>query len=189
MSSVDERPITVQVTRTVDIDSAHEVDAWVSRGQAIMLDFPGYLGSGLVRDSAASDTWRMLYRFADRASLRHWEESEQRAAWIAEMAPRVRDETFQHRTGIEGWFDAPEEESSGRPSAAPPRWKQMCVIFLGFFPVSLLANLLLREVLPADAPLPLTVLITMVCVMPVMVYLVLPGLTRLFRPWLEAGRS
>ena len=188
MNVLDERPITVQVTRTVDIDSAHEVDAWVSRGQAIMLDFPGYLGSGLVRDSAASDTWRMLYRFADSATLHRWEESEERAAWIAEMAPRFRDETFQHRTGIEGWFDDPVDGDSLRPTA-PPRWKQMCVIFLGFFPVSLVANLLLRQVIPADAPLPLTVLFTMVCVMPVMVYLVLPGLTRLFRPWLEAGRS
>lgn len=104
------------------------------------------------------------------------------------MAPRFRGETFQHRTGIEGWFDDPVDEDALRP-AAPPRWKQMCVIFLGFFPVSLVANLLLRQVVPADAPLPLSVLITMVCVMPVMVYLVLPGLTRLFRPWLEAGRS
>lgn len=184
MTAAEPGPITVQVIRTVDVDSAHEVDAWVSRGQAVMLDFPGYLGSGLVRDAPASDTWRMLYRFADAESLRRWEESEERAAWAAEMAPRVRDETFQHRTGIEGWFDEPVAEA-GQTPPAPPRWKQMCVIFLGFYPMSLLANWLLRGVVPEDTALPLSVLITIVCVMPLMVYLVLPTLTRLFRPWLE----
>ena len=63
-NSPAEQPITVQVTRRVRVHDAAAVDAWVSRGQAVMIDFPGYLGSGLVRSSRTSDTWRMLYRLS-----------------------------------------------------------------------------------------------------------------------------
>ncbi|MBB4735392.1 antibiotic biosynthesis monooxygenase (ABM) superfamily enzyme [Micrococcus cohnii] len=184
-NSPADQPITVQVTRRVRVHDAAAVDAWVSRGQAVMIDFPGYLGSGLVRSSRTSDTWRMLYRFADRESLQRWHDSAERAAWIREMADAVAQEDFEHRTGIEGWFDAPEQA----PLPSPPRWKQMVVIFTGFFPMSLLVNAVLAGVLPADTPLVLRVLAAIIPVMPVMVYLVLPGLTRLFRPWLLAGND
>ena len=112
-----------------------------------------------------------------------WEASPERSAWAAQLADKVVSEQVTARTGIEGWFDPVEMATP----TAPPRWKQLIVIFTGFFPMSLLGQSLLSLVLPPDLPLVWRVLANICLVMPFMVYLVLPGVTRLFEPWLQRG--
>lgn len=177
--------VTKQINRHIAPEAAEEVHGWVRRGQDVMNGFDGYLGSGLVRLERGAHVWHMVYRFADEQTCRVWEDSAERAAWAAEMAGHVVSEEVTARTGIEGWFDPVEMAMP----VTPPRWKQMAVIFLGFFPMSLLAQWLLGMVLPPALPLFLRVLVTTCCVMPVMVYLVLPNLTRLLEPWLMRSRE
>lgn len=175
--------VTKQITRHIAPEAAVSVRDWVRRGQDVMNGFDGYLGSGLVRLERDSPVWHMVYRFADERTCRAWEESAERAAWAGEMADHVTSEQVTARTGIEGWFDPVELATP----VAPPRWKQMVVIFTGFFPMSLLMQWLLSLVLPPDLPLPLRVLAGVVAVMPFMVYLVLPAVTRMYEPWLQRG--
>lgn len=175
--------VTKEITRRIAPEAADDVRLWVRRGQDVMGEFEGYLGSGLVRLERGSDVWHMVYRFADDATCRAWEDSPERTAWAAEMAGRVVSEEVTARTGLEGWFDPAEMAAP----AVPPQWKQMVVIFLGFFPMSLLDQALLGRVLPADLPLVPRVLANICLVMPFMVYLVLPALTRSFDPWLRRG--
>lgn len=95
----------------------------------------------------------------------------------------------EHRTGIEGWFDQPGDVSITVPeTVVPPRWKQAVGIFLPFFPMSLLANILLRPV-TGDWPLALAVLLNVGILTPIMTYYMLPLSTRLLRPWLQAARK
>jgi antibiotic biosynthesis monooxygenase (ABM) superfamily enzyme len=72
---------------------------------------------------------------------------------------------------------------------APPRWKQAVTIWLGFFPTNLAASWLLGF-LPGftEWPLVARVLFTTVLLTPVMTYAVLPWVTRMLRPWLQAQR-
>lgn len=94
---------------------------------------------------------------------------------------------MEKRTGIEGWFDQPaaSDVSDLRPAAAaPPRWKQACVIFLIFFPLSLLVNWLGSTLLP-DLLLPLRVLVSVLVMTPVMTYVALPWITRRMEWWLH----
>ena len=72
-------PVTVSITRTVSPDRAKEVAAWAREGQDLIAASPGYLGSGWVRPDPDSPQWHMLFRFADQASLRVWEDSPERA--------------------------------------------------------------------------------------------------------------
>ncbi|MDY6054631.1 antibiotic biosynthesis monooxygenase [Micrococcus sp.] len=177
--------VTKQITRNIAPEAAPLVRGWVRRGQDLMEGFDGYLGSGLVRLESDSRVWHMVYRFADEQSCRAWEESVQRADWAAEMAGQVVSEEVTARTGLEGWFDPAEMATP----AAPPRWKQMIVIFLGFFPMSLLGQWVLSHVLPKGLPLPVRVVTNVCLVLPFMVYFVLPTLTRWFQPWLHRGRA
>ena len=177
--------VTKQITRDIAPEAAPRVRGWVRRGQDLMEGFDGDLGSGLVRLEPDSRVWHMVYRFADDETCRIWEASAERAAWAGEMAGQVVSEQVTARTGIEGWFD-PVEMST---PVTPPRWKQMIVIFLGFFPMSLLGQWVLVHVLPPGLPLALRVLANICLVLPFMVYLVLPTLTRWFEPWLQRGRS
>lgn len=67
----------------------------------------------------------------------------------------------------------------------PPRWKQAVAIWLAFFPVSLLFNLLFGHWLAALDLVP-RVLLSTLALTPVMVYLFIPLSTRLLAGWLHA---
>ena len=130
----------------------------------------------------------MLYRFADPDALLHWEQSPQRAWWRSSASGLgVVESRVEKRTGIESWFDEPTSTDVGdlRPTpTAPPRWKQACVIFLIFFPLSLLVNWLGNLLLP-DVVLPLRVLVSVLAMTPVMTYVALPWITRRMEWWLQ----
>jgi hypothetical protein len=165
--------------------------SWLSAGITLAERFPGFLGAGWVRPDTDSETWHMLYRFADHDALLTWEQSPQRQWWRSSAAGLgVVESRVEKRTGIEGWFDEPttRDVSDLRPAALPPpRWKQACVIFLVFFPMSLLVNWASSELVP-DLFLPLRVLLTVLVMTPVMTYVALPWVTRRMQWWLNPQR-
>ena len=184
-------PVTVSITRHVQPDHVDQMIAWVRAGSALAERFPGFLGTGWVRPSVDSDEWHMLYRFDSSASLATWEASEQRTWWLGSAQGLVGESMRERRTGIEGWFDEPHEHDVQdlRPlPTAPPRWKQAVMIWTAFFPLSLLAGLVLSRTAPGLAILP-RVLLTIVVMTPIMTYLVLPQLTRRLEWWLHGRRA
>lgn len=180
-------PVTVSITRRVDPAHEDQMLAWLRAGTELAERFDGFLGSGWVRPSPGSVEWHMLYRFADAESLRRWDDSAQRRWWLDSAEGFVGESYLEKRTGIEGWFDEPSSVDTVdlRPAPLPPpRWKQMCAIFLVFFPLSVAANYAARELLP-DVPLVVRVLVSVLVMTPVMTYLALPWITRLLAPWLN----
>lgn len=181
-------PVTVSITRHLEAGHEAEMVSWLSAGITLAERFPGFLGAGWVRPDSESETWHMLYRFADHDALLHWEQSPQRAWWRSSASGLgVVESRVEKRTGIEGWFDEPTTTDVGdlRPApSVPPRWKQACVIFLIFFPLSLLVNWLGSTLLP-DVVLPLRVLLSVLVMTPVMTYVALPWITRRMEWWLH----
>lgn len=188
-------PITVSIRREVDPDRIEEVTSWVQTGVNKANRYPGFLGSGWVRAGADSQVWHMLYRFADEDTLVAWEDSAERAAWLATGEGLVLSERSRRRSGIEGWFDEPATGSITVPTttgttsvpvaSAPPRWKQAVTIWLGFFPVNLVFTYAVSPVPGWDAlPIWLRVLATTLVLTPIMTYWVLPWVTRTLRSWL-----
>lgn len=181
-------PITVSITRTVLPEHHRRFNAWVQAGQELAREWNGYLGSGWIRTAPDSNEWHVLYRFADAKSLRAWDESEERRWWMESAAELVETTRVEHRTGIEGWFEPHGEQTLTIPeTVVPARWKQAVSIFLPFFPLSLLSNLLLMPLLK-DWPLVLAVLLNICILTPLMTYIFLPATTRLLRPWLQKPR-
>jgi len=181
------QPVTVSITRQLAPGHDDEMVAWIRAGSALAARFEGFLGSGWVRPAVDSEQWHMLYRFADETSLAAWEESPQRAWWLGAAQGLVGHHKVERFTGIEGWFDPPAtyDAEDLRPAPTPPpRWKQACVIFLVFFPLSLLVNELFVRLLP-DLALPLRVLVSVLAMTPVMTYAALPWITRRMEWWLQ----
>ncbi|MET0422831.1 MAG: antibiotic biosynthesis monooxygenase [Actinoplanes sp.] len=177
--------VTVAITRRADPSRNAEMFAWVNAGTTLAEDFPGFLGTGWVRPDQSSHEWHMLYRFADEEALRNWEESPQRQWWLSSAEGFVEHTRTERRTGIEGWFEPPSERQvSVAAVQPPPRWKQAVTIWLGFFPVSLLAAVSLNHLL-VDLNVVLRTMISTLCLTPVMTYLVLPQITRVLQPWLR----
>ena len=190
MTQTPAAPVTVAITRRVRPEDELLMQAWVHAGTSMAERFPGFLGTGWVRPAADSEDWHMLYRFDSPESLSRWEGSPERTRWLRSAQDLVEHTRIEHRTGIEGWFDEPRERSvddPAAPPAAPPRWKQACVIWLAFFPTNLLFTWLLLPVTGAW-PLPLRVLAMTLLLTPLMTYLVLPQVTRWLQPWLSRSR-
>lgn len=179
--------VTVAITRKADPSRNAEMLAWVRAGATLAEDFPGFLGVGWVRPVLGSTEWHMLYRFADAESLHAWEESPQRQWWLSSAQGMVEHTRVERRTGIEGWFDPPREQSVDELTAAPappPRWKQAVTIWLGFFPVSLLSSVTLGHLLEGQHVVIRTLVSTLVLT-PLMAYLVLPRITGALQWWLH----
>jgi len=185
------QPVTVSITRHVSPENIDQMLAWLRAGTQLTERFPGFLGSGWVRPSTGATEWHMLYRFADTESLTAWEDSAQRRWWLESARDFVAVSRQEKRTGIEAWFDEPTSTTviDLTPTASPPpRWKQMCAIFLVFFPLSLGANLTTSQAIPGLI-VPLRVLASVLVMTPVMTYLALPWITQLLAPWLNAPRK
>jgi antibiotic biosynthesis monooxygenase (ABM) superfamily enzyme len=174
--------VTVSIVRHVAPEHAAQMIAWVRAGSSLAERNPGFLGAGWVRPGTDSDEWHMLYRFADRGSLEAWESSSERAWWLGSAQGLVGESRLERRTGIEGWFDDPVEHDVEdlRPAPpAPPRWKQAIVIWLTFFPLSLVLGLILLAT-GIHFNIVLRTLITTVVATPIMTYALLPWMTRRF---------
>lgn len=188
-SAVAPAPVTVVITRRVRGGNDAQMLAWVRAGTALAERFPGFLGTGWVRPQAGSDEWHMLYRFADHASLDAWEASPERTWWLSSGDGLVEHDRVVQRVGIEGWFDEPaavvEEPLPGARAIVPPRYKQALMIFVAFYPLSLLATLLLGPH-TAHWRTPLRVLLQTAILTPLMTYYVLPTMSRLLDGWLHA---
>jgi antibiotic biosynthesis monooxygenase (ABM) superfamily enzyme len=178
--------VTVAITRRADPSRNAEMLAWVRAGTTLAEDFPGFLGVGWMRPVLGSTDWHMLYRFADAEALHLWEESPQRQWWLSSAQGMVEHTRVERRTGIEGWFDPPREHtvSDLTIALAPPRWKQAVTIWLGFFPVSLVATVTLGHLIAGQNAVVRT-LVTTLCLTPLMAYLVLPQVTRMLQWWLQ----
>ena len=180
-------PVTVSIVRHVAPEHAAQMLAWVRSGSSLAERFSGFLGAGWVRPVPDSQEWHMLYRFADQASLDSWESSSQRAWWLGSAQGLVGESRVERRTGIEGWFDEPVQrdvQDLRPPPAAPPRWKQGIVIWLTFFPLSLILGLLLQATDLELGVLPRTFLTTLAAT-PIMIYGLLPWMTRRFEWFLK----
>jgi antibiotic biosynthesis monooxygenase (ABM) superfamily enzyme len=171
-------PVTLMVARRVRDGRYHDLLAWLHEGELLAADFPGYLGSGVLAPPPDDDEFQIVFRFADEQTLDAWEHSASRRAWL-QRGGELFGQPHEHRArGIDTWFG----ENGNAP---PPRWKQSVAIWLAFFPVSLLFNLVFGGVL-SDYSLVTRILLTTLALTPLMTYLFIPLSTRLLAPWLQA---
>ncbi|WP_181296307.1 antibiotic biosynthesis monooxygenase [Pseudomonas sp. Q2-TVG4-2] len=170
-------PVTLMVARRVRDGRYHDLLAWLHEGEQLAADFPGYLGSGVLAPPPGDDEFQIVFRFADEQTLDSWEHSASRRAWL-QRGSELFGQPHEHRArGIGTWF-------GGNESAPPPRWKQSVAIWLAFFPVSLLFNLMFGGAL-SELSLVMRILLTTLALTPLMTYLFIPLSTRLLAPWLQ----
>jgi len=146
--------------------------------------FSGCLGAQLVHpgdEEAVEDTlYHALMAFENAGRRDAWQQSAERAAGIASIAPYIEGPTaVRGISGLAHWFQPP----AGAKPGQPPRWKIAVVTWLGIFPTVYLLFLLLGEVL-APWSLFARILLLTVLVVAIMTWGVAPQLTCLLRPWL-----
>lgn len=142
---------------------------------------PGYLASQIVEPHSAQDTaWRVVVTFESEAALSAWRSSPD---WIAlsrrAEALAIGPATVQRVNGLEAWFQLPARHGS----SPPPKWKTAIISGIGIYPLLLIMPYGL-ESMTQSMPVWLGTAVSVVIMSPLITWVVMPLVTRLFKPWL-----
>ena len=176
---VDPDPATVVITRVVQPGHEQDYRAWMGRLIAAAEVVPHRLGTVVLAPKPnESNTFRLIHRFADSASLRAWEDSDVRLQLSVE-ADQFSTSQRQTATGQEAWFSIPE--APAQPALV--KWRMVPVTFVITY--ALTAVIIPRETawLPKSWSFYESNVITNVLLALAMTYLI-PLVTRLLRRWL-----
>jgi antibiotic biosynthesis monooxygenase (ABM) superfamily enzyme len=181
----DDPPVTAVASRRVKRGREREFEEWFSGILAAANEFPGYLGSEVLRPSdSEDDEYRIVFRFDRASNLHAWEDSEERRRLLREAEPLIHEEKVHVLTGLETWFTLPSK--AGEPP--PPRYKMALVSWRAVFPL-ITTILLLFGPLLSQLPMLLRTLVLTGVMVTLMTYVVMPRLTRLFSSWLYPDRE
>ncbi len=139
-----------------DIKPGHEEDyeAWVHRLLKAVDPFPGYLGTTVLGSrSQASGRGILILRFADEASTKAWETSQELAQLIKE-ADAFSIYSMQQAVGLEAWFTLPDTQLK-----ALPKWKMRVALISAAYIISSIVVPIITIFIPG-APFLITRLIT-----------------------------
>lgn len=177
----DDLPVTVDVSRRVKPGCEETFEEFISGITAAAMTFEGHLGVNIFRPfDPANPQYRIIFKFDRMSNLRRWEESEVRREWLARAESlTLGSPVTQILTGLETWFTLPAQ----RAVVPPPRYKMALLTWLAVFPLISGINALFGPVLNQLPPLIRSLVLTAVLV-PLMTYLVMPRMTRLFAQWL-----
>jgi antibiotic biosynthesis monooxygenase (ABM) superfamily enzyme len=184
MSDPNNHPVMLLVSRRAKPGHEPEFECFMAGFIAQAEVFTGCLGAQLVHPGDEVDVEDTLYHalmaFDNAASLERWQNSPERAAGLATIAPYIEGVAVTRGiSGLAHWFIPAQSTKPG----LPPRWKVAVVTWLGIFPTVYLLFLLLGDLL-APWPLAARLFVLTILVVALMTWGVAPQLTRLLRPWL-----
>ena len=183
MSTDYQNEITNVICRKIRVSHEKDYNNWVKRYLTEQRKAQGYLGTTIIIPGGSNSPLRyIIRRFADKAALERWDNSEVSLRLLTE----VNDYSSRHydtSTGLETWFTLPGITLSQSP---PPRWKMAIVIFFAAYAISLLSRFILSPYIGEWPILGNAVIFTGILVIS-LTYFALPIGNRLLRHWLYPG--
>lgn len=175
--------VTAVITHRVRPGRETGYEEWIKGIGADARTFQGYLGAHILRpELGVSADYVIVVQFDTCEHLEAWMQSQTRQGWIERVKPLIREqESIKVLTGLESWFQLPGQP----PHAAPKRYKQAILVWIGVASISLLVSPHVATLL-ASWPEILRVLINMGITVALLTYWVMPFLTRCFKGWLFA---
>jgi antibiotic biosynthesis monooxygenase (ABM) superfamily enzyme len=172
------------IVQRVPAEAADRFREWQHNVTQAAEGFPGYEGTDVYPPSGRTDEWVTVIHFESEESLQHWIDSPERARWVEKLRATVGD--FELRTlqgGFSAWFTGLKKDGA---DAMPPAWKMALTVLVGLFPTVLLLTVFVG---PFTSPLgfSFSMLIGNALSVATLQWAVVPMLTRVLRPWLEAN--
>ena len=175
------QPVTVIVRRRVKRGKEVNFEAAMQEFIRFALSFPGHVGIHVLRpDHDSRREYTVVDRFADAESRAAFKSSATYQDWMHRLAEFTEDGPQIHElSGIAGWFPPPAHVRG----SAPPRLKMASVTFLGVYPLTSVLPPLYGSLLPSWPHLLRNIVVT-ATIVAALTWVVMPLLTRVFRPWL-----
>ncbi len=164
-----------------------EAEEWFLEWQGNVInaakEFRGYRGTEVFPPKEGHNgQWVSLIHFEDDKALNEWLESPVRNEWLEKLRTKIGNFEIKKLTGGFGpWF----AEGVSEKTAGPAAWKMVMSVVLGLFPTVMLLTIFVG---PITSPLGLAVsmLIGNAMSVSILQWIVMPVLTRLLGPWLNA---
>ena len=182
MSRIDP-PVTVRVTQKVKADHLPAIEDKLGATLALAAEADGFLGANVIKlRGSDGDRLDVLIRFASLAQLDSWRKGDQaRRAFAEKGVQLVEPVSLVLEEGSVSWSDLPDAKTV----TMPPKWKMAIITWLAIFPT---LTIFLWVTRPLFGPMPLVVRIffNTIMIAPLMTWVIMPQMTRLFRAWLFA---
>lgn len=172
--------VHVAITREVQPGKEAEFEQAILRFIRSTMDYPGVCGALLLKPppEAARREYGILRSFADENARDAFYASTQFADWVKESESFVvGDFEMRQLHGLEAFFRGPSFKS-------PPRWKMAAVTWLGVYPCVVVWSQLLGQRLGMLPSFVTTGIVTLLVVV-TLTWVVMPALTKMFKPWLH----
>ena len=175
--------VTAVITHRVRSGRETGYETWIKGIAADARQFEGHLGVNILRPQPGnSSDYVIVLQFDSCPHLNAWLNSDVRKGWIDRVQPLIQEqESVQVLTGLEGWFQLPKQAGP----AAPKRYKQALLIWVGVMIVSLGVHPWLAPVLQY-LPWLLRLAVSVAITVALLSYIIMPRLTRWFKRWLFA---
>ncbi len=175
----DSGPVTVVVSRHVKPGLESDYERWIAESITVMQKFPGFLGASVTKPTSTNPKWVFMPRWVDAAALDRWDGSPELEHRLRALEPLIEGGTERNYQagGLDFWFPPPPGH------AKAPGWKMMVVTVVVMWPSLLILGPILA---PISAALPwfLSPLPMLAVLIPLMEYVLMPGVIRIFRNWL-----
>jgi antibiotic biosynthesis monooxygenase (ABM) superfamily enzyme len=173
-------PVTTIFARKVRPGEEQRYETWLAGIAEASSHFAGAQGTTILRPGEGRSEYVAVVQFDCAANLERWMISPERAHWLEALEDITLDaEEVSSLTGMERWFTLPDRSVS----QAPPKWKSGLLVLLGLYPLVLLITPLMQRV-AGEWPGPLRVLFSLTVSVSIMVFFVMPQLSRVFFRWL-----
>ena len=141
--------VTITIARVPKRHHIEEFEQWCAEMQNAVHDAPGCLGATILRPEGGSNTYQMVFRFADVLSLRQWERSEVRQALRDRGDDLIESERVTATAGTEEFFNALGEVDRHRSKTG-----RFVADVAWVYPVALISSIALAPHLAKLAILP-----------------------------------
>lgn len=173
-------PVTTIFSRRVKPGFEKKYEEWLSGITRVSNQFDGSQGTTLIRPSGENLEYISVVQFDTVENLEQWMNSTARQEWIAKLDPFTLDsQEVSTLTGMEKWFTLPDRSIS----QSPPKYKMAILLFAGLYPLVMLLDFLISPFL-VNIHQAIQSLVFLMISIPVMVWVIMPFLTRMFFSWL-----
>jgi antibiotic biosynthesis monooxygenase (ABM) superfamily enzyme len=174
------------VVQHVPPTAVEEFEQWQRGVTAAVERFPGYQGTDLYPPTTGSnDEWVTVIHFEDDQSLQGWLNSSVRAKWVEKLRASVGEFELRSPTGgFSQWFTDVNQVAK-RPT---PGWKMVVTVVCALYPTVMLLSIFVGPH-TSRFGLAVSMLIGNIMSVSCLQWIVMPVLTRILAPWLEANEG
>ncbi len=173
-------PVTVIVRHRVIPGFEKPYEDWAQGISEAARRFDGSLAVNFIKPADLNKPiYTIIFKFNSQENMQHWEASPERREWAEKRRPFTIDEPeIEHHTGWDYWFTLPD-----RANKTPPRYKMALITWISIYPLALFIPMLLHPLI-GWLPLAIEVLLTAAVIVPLMAWVVMPMMIKLFSGWL-----